>query len=71
MAPRGRVIIDTTTCKGCSLCVVTCPLDLLVLGAEINAKGYHPASLAGPDRCTGCALCAQMCPDVCIRVERE
>ncbi len=68
---QGRVIIDAKKCKGCSLCVVTCPFGLLVLDDDINPKGYHPAALKDRDRCTGCALCAQMCPETCIAVERE
>ena len=25
---KGAVVVDTERCKGCSLCVVACPLDV-------------------------------------------
>ncbi len=68
---QGIVTIDRARCKGCSLCVSACPLKLLALENDINAKGYHPAAMKGGDKCSACALCAQMCPEVCITVEKE
>ena len=70
---RGTVEIDQARCKGCDLCTVFCPQDVLVLDQHtLNAKGYHPAMLVEDDNvCTGCAICALVCPDVCITVYRE
>ena len=28
---RGATVVDTERCKGCSLCVVACPLNVLAL----------------------------------------
>ena len=28
---KGAVVVDTERCKGCNLCVVACPLDVLAL----------------------------------------
>ena len=68
---KGKITVDENVCKGCEMCVNACPLKIIVLAKDkINAKGYHPARLAEPDRCTGCASCATMCPDVAITVER-
>jgi len=67
----GAVIIDSERCKGCSLCVVACPADVLMLQAKaVNDRGYHFAFSAHPDNCIGCCSCAAVCPDACIQVFR-
>lgn len=70
---RGTVFIDSERCKGCNLCTIVCPQDILTLDSQsINAKGYHPAILVeNGNQCTGCTICAVICPDVCITVLRE
>lgn len=70
---KGRIEINVTTCKGCQLCTVACPQDIVQMSTDQpNAKGYYPALLVDPQgQCTGCALCAVACPDVCITVYRE
>ncbi len=65
---RGTVVINTDRCKGCDLCVVACPTDVLSLGKEVNAKGYNYAEIVKPDDCIGCANCGLVCPDGCITV---
>ena len=66
----GTVTIATEICKGCELCIVSCPQDSLGLSASINRKGYRFASLV-KDNCTGCTNCALVCPDSAITVFRE
>lgn len=67
----GAVTIDSMRCKGCDLCVVACPCEVLSLQAkEVNDRGYHFAYPANPDKCIGCANCAAVCPDACIEVYR-
>jgi NAD-dependent dihydropyrimidine dehydrogenase PreA subunit len=59
---RGLIVIDSNLCKGCSLCVINCPPDVLSLASGLNARGYHPADYAGSG-CTGCAICFYVCPE--------
>lgn len=68
----NRVTFNKQLCKGCGLCVDSCPKKILVLNKnEINAKGYHPAMITDQEACIACAMCAMMCPDVVIKVEKE
>lgn len=66
---NGTVEINTAKCKGCNLCAVACPTNVLALRPkEVNDRGYHFAYAADPDKCIGCASCALVCPDACIEV---
>lgn len=69
---KGRIMIDEEKCKGCELCLMVCPYELIQLASPYNSKGYRPARLVDPNqRCTGCMLCAMFCPDAVITVLRE
>ena len=66
---QGAVKVNQERCKGCDLCVVACPLDVLALQPrEVNNKGYHFAYMKNPEKCIGCQSCALVCPDGCITV---
>jgi len=70
----NKVTFDIERCKGCGLCIVSCPKKIIELSQEkINKKGYHPAAIieGGAEKCIACAMCATMCPDVVITVEKD
>ena len=69
---RGAVVIDTERCKGCNLCVVACPADVLGLRKkEVIHQGYPFSYAAHEENCIGCASCGIVCPDGCITVYRK
>lgn len=68
---KGTIVVDVERCKGCDVCVVACPFEVLSLSAEVNSKGYRHAFMLHPDACTGCTNCAIVCPDSCITVYRK
>lgn len=67
----AQIEIDRERCKGCGLCTISCPKELIGVGEEINRQGYFFACWADVDsKCTGCAICGEICPDVAIQVWR-
>lgn len=66
----ASITILEDQCKGCGLCVIACPKNIVKLSDKLNAKGYHPSECGEPDKCIGCAFCARMCPDSVITVEK-
>lgn len=67
-----KITINEELCKGCGLCARACPKDLIELSkSKLNAKGYHPATIADIEKCIACASCARICPDVAIYIEKE
>ncbi len=71
MAKVNKVTIEKNRCKGCGLCVNTCPKKVLAMSKEINDKGYFFSFPENQAACIGCRFCAFMCPDVAITIEQE
>jgi Pyruvate/2-oxoacid:ferredoxin oxidoreductase delta subunit len=59
---RGRVTISIDECKGCGLCIESCPPKCLTLAAALSPSGVHPARYTG-EGCTGCGICFYCCPE--------
>ena len=69
---RGAIVVNTERCKGCSLCVVACPQDVIALAPKKeNVHGYPYVEAVLAEKCTGCASCGIVCPDGCITVYRK
>lgn len=47
---KGTIVVDKERCKGCGVCVASCPCDVLALSVEVNNKGYRMCMMAHPDR---------------------
>ncbi len=56
------VRIEADQCKGCRLCVETCPSHCIVIGSKINKIGYQYARFQ-TYACTACGLCFYVCPE--------
>ena len=65
---RGAIVVDIEGCKGCEVCTVACPNQVIGMAREVNGKGYHYAYMENPVACVGCANCAIVCPDGVISV---
>lgn len=65
---KGAIVVNQERCKGCRLCVVACPVNVLAMSKQVNAKGYNFAIMENEDACIGCASCGIVCPDGCITV---
>jgi NAD-dependent dihydropyrimidine dehydrogenase PreA subunit len=57
-----KVVVHFEHCKGCGLCVLACPRDVLYQSDGFNSKGYHPAVWRG-EGCIGCGMCYYACPE--------
>jgi len=68
---QGKPVFDEERCKGCELCTMVCPVNIVQMSKKINSKGYQPATVTDASKCIACMRCAQMCPDVAIEIYRE
>lgn len=66
----GAIAVDREKCKGCGICVASCPNKSIGMSKEVNGKGYNFAVLVA-DTCVGCASCGRICPDGVITVYRS
>ena len=58
----NRIIIAEDECKGCRLCVVSCPKKCIAIGSKINKLGYQYA-VFDSRQCTACGICFTICPE--------
>lgn len=67
---KGDIVIDTEKCKGCEVCIPSCPQEVIGVSKNVNGKGYNYVETVN-DECTGCMNCAIVCPDGVITVYRK
>ena len=63
--------ILTEYCKGCRLCVIACPKNVLEISDQVSEQGVNPAFPARPADCNGCRACYIVCPDAAVEVYAE
>jgi NAD-dependent dihydropyrimidine dehydrogenase PreA subunit len=68
---ENYINIDPSRCKGCGVCIASCPKDCIALGSELNQMGYRYARFEQPG-CIACSLCFYCCPEFgCITVYKK
>lgn len=66
----AKLTFAKESCKGCGLCVTSCPKKILRISNVSNKNGYFVVEVIDESACIGCASCAIMCPDCVIKVEK-
>jgi 2-oxoglutarate ferredoxin oxidoreductase subunit delta len=63
---QGDFLLTTAPrlCKGCNVCVSTCPTSTLALDGDNRIRVTDPAT------CVFCGLCEARCPDFAIWISR-
>lgn len=56
-----KVSIDGRLCKGCGLCLTTCPRQVFQETEGVGALGFRLIRVASPEKCTSCGLCELFC----------
>lgn len=59
-----RLIINRAWCKGCELCVKSCPAEILYLDGEAKAE------VSDINKCIFCGICELRCPDFAISIKK-
>lgn len=60
--PRFRFVVDESKCIGCSVCVESCPNEVL------ESRDGHPFA-SQPEKCEGCEVCVALCDQEAIEIE--
>ena len=55
--------INTLQCTGCSLCIETCPMNVLALSnPRFHGDTHTFAKVVNPRQCISCEKCSKRCP---------
>lgn len=66
---NGTWTIFDGLCKGCGLCVNTCPFAGIEFTKDKLGVYSTPSVKVNPKNCKACRLCEQICPDSAIKIE--
>ncbi|NCC24334.1 MAG: 4Fe-4S dicluster domain-containing protein [Deltaproteobacteria bacterium] len=68
----SRAVFREERCKGCLLCTLVCPVEIIRQSDRFNKQGYKVAEIPDDkaEACKGCGFCAEICPDFAITVYR-
>ncbi|MGO9904210.1 MAG: 4Fe-4S binding protein [Solirubrobacteraceae bacterium] len=64
---QGKAVLTTFRgwCKGCDLCIGSCPVGILTLGDDDRIE------VTDISRCIFCGICAARCPDFVFVLDRD
>ncbi len=63
-----KVVIDDKYCKGCNICIQTCPKNVFFFSKLRSQNDYLMPVVKNEDKCINCKLCEKLCPEICISV---
>lgn len=67
-----EIVREIELCKGCDICVVFCPKDVLEMDTDsFNRRGYHYLNVVKDEDCTECFMCERICPELAIHLRRK
>ena len=58
------IIIDSKLCKGCDICIATCPKNVYSKSDKVNTKNVYLPFPEHEEGCTKCGLCELSCPEM-------
>lgn len=61
---KNKIEINAKRCKGCGVCVVTCPKKCIQMSQEIMTNGNAYAVFDPEANCMGCGFCFYSCPEL-------
>ncbi|BAP61222.1 MAG: 2-oxoglutarate ferredoxin oxidoreductase subunit delta [Methanothermococcus sp.] len=64
------ISIDEELCKGCYICVESCPKKVFRISKGLNKKGIYPSAVGNIEDCNYCGICEIICPDQSIAVKK-
>jgi NAD-dependent dihydropyrimidine dehydrogenase PreA subunit len=64
--PKMKITIDPSTCTGCGLCILSCPVDVIRLDEALGK-----AVVAYGNDCQVCYLCEDDCPTHSITLSHD
>jgi 2-oxoglutarate ferredoxin oxidoreductase subunit delta len=67
----NKIFISPKYCKGCLICVESCPKKVMKATSDITARGYTLPEPVHPEKCNACGICEIVCPDFAIAVLKE
>lgn len=63
--------INHDLCKGCDICIESCPKHVYSKSKDVNKKGVYLPVSENEEKCNKCNLCELLCPDQAITVEED
>ena len=66
----NMISIHEELCKGCYICIESCPKNIFKISKDLNKKGIYPSVVEDIEECNYCGICEIMCPDQSIVVKK-